>query len=109
MGLVARVGYSKVPLSTFPSLQDPKMAKVEVVVMVKDGGALSATAYLQTQKNLIEDLEFAYGKYRTYQVPVANIEQLTGLDFGELRKHDPIARIEATVGRVIERAEDIRL
>lgn len=81
----------------------------KVVVMVKDGGALSATAYLQTQKNLIEDLEFAYGKYRTYQVPVANIEQLTGLDFGELRKHDPIARIEATVGRAIERAEDIRL
>jgi endonuclease G len=81
----------------------------KVVVMVKDDGSLSATAYLQTQKNLIEDLEFAYGKYRTYQVPIAKIEQLAGLDFGELRKYDPIAHIEATVGRVIERAEDIRL
>jgi endonuclease G len=81
----------------------------KVVVMVKDDGSLSATAYLQTQKNLIEDLEFAYGKYKTYQVPMVKIEHLAGLDFGTLRQYDPIAHIEATVGLAIERAEDIRL
>jgi endonuclease G len=81
----------------------------KVVVMVRDDGAVSATAYLQTQKNLIVDLEFAYGQYRTYQVPIANIEGFTGLSFGDLSKHDPIANIEATMGRVIERPEDIRL
>jgi endonuclease G, mitochondrial len=81
----------------------------KVVVMVKDEGKLSATAYLQTQKNLIDNLEFAYGSYKTYQVPIATIEELTGLDFGNLRSCDPLATIESIAGRVIERAEDIRL
>jgi len=81
----------------------------KVVVMVKDNGDLSATAYLQTQKNLIDNLEFAYGEYQTYQVPVVKIEQLTGLNFGNLCGHDPIANIEAAVGRTILSAEDIRL
>jgi endonuclease G len=81
----------------------------KMVVMVKDGNTLSATAYLQTQKNLITDLEFAFGQYKTYQVPIAKIEALTGLDFGQLSAHDPIANIESTVGRVIERPENIKL
>lgn len=80
----------------------------KVVVMVKDDGNMSATAYLQTQKNMIENLEFAYGEYKTYQVPVARIEEITGLDFGELSKYDPIANIEAA-GLMIESPEHIRL
>jgi endonuclease G len=85
----------------------------KVVVVVKEDGKLSATAYLQTQKNLIGDLEFAYGAYRTYQVPVGLIEELSGLDFGALHDHDPLATGEeeeaAVVGSVIEGPEDIRL
>jgi endonuclease G len=81
----------------------------KVVVMVKQDGSLSATAYLQTQKNLIEDLEFAFGQYKTYQVPVSRVEALTGLDFGKLRQHDPLAHIEAALGRVIHMPQDIRL
>ena len=82
----------------------------KVVVMVKPGRELSATAYLQTQKNLLEDLEFAYGAYRTYQVPVTRIEAITGLDFGPLRDHDPMAVLEsAGPARVIGEADDIRL
>lgn len=79
----------------------------KVVVMVKQDGEISATAYLQTQKNMIENLEFAYGEYKTYQVPVRNIEKLTGLDFGNLSKFDPMANIEAT-GAVITGPESIR-
>lgn len=81
----------------------------KVVAMVRDNGEMSATAYIQTQKNLIDNLEFAYGAYRTYQVPVATIEDLTGLDFGDLRRYDPLANIESIAGRVIERTEDIRI
>jgi endonuclease G len=81
----------------------------KVVVMVKPDGKLSATAYLQTQKNLIIDLEFAFGEYKTYQVPVTRIEGLTGLDFGKLRNFDPLANIEATLGRVIHMPQDIRV
>jgi endonuclease G, mitochondrial len=81
----------------------------KVVALVKDDGKLSATAYLQTQKNLIDDLEFAYGGYKTYQVPISRIEAITDLDFGMLRQSDPLAGQEATVaGHVIEGPEDIR-
>ena len=84
----------------------------KVVVIVKDDNELSATAYLQTQKNLIEDLKFAFGEYKTYQVPVVKIEALTKLDFGILRFHDPLARIKEafrTVGRIIRGPDDITI
>jgi endonuclease G, mitochondrial len=81
----------------------------KVVAMVRDDEKLSATAYLQTQKNLLTDLEFAYGQYKTYQVPVAKIEAITGLNFGDLRDQDPLADIEGAIALVIERPEDLRL
>ncbi len=82
----------------------------KVVVLIKEDRSLSATAYLQTQKNLLEDLEFAYGPYRTYQVAVSRIEAITGLDFGRLRDFDPLADIEsAGPARVIGGPEDVRL
>jgi endonuclease G len=81
----------------------------KIVIMVKENGNLSATAYMQTQKNLIDDLEFAYGEYKTYQVPISKIEAMTGLNFGCLRNHDPINQLEFTIGHVIEAPGDIRL
>ncbi|PGM94041.1 DNA/RNA non-specific endonuclease [Bacillus cereus] len=81
----------------------------KVAVMVKEDGKLSATAYLQSQKHLIDNLEDAYGAYKTYQVPVLKIEDLTGLDFGELRNYDPIAHVEGLIGHVIESPEDIKI
>ncbi|HSO58281.1 MAG TPA: DNA/RNA non-specific endonuclease [Paenisporosarcina sp.] len=78
----------------------------KIVIIVKEDGKLSATAYLQTQKNLIEYLEFSYGEYKTYQVPIASIEEITGLNFGCLRKHDPITPLES---HVIETHGDIKL
>ncbi|MDO4792835.1 MAG: DNA/RNA non-specific endonuclease [Filifactor alocis] len=80
----------------------------KVAVMVKDNGEMSATAYLQTQKNMIENLEFAYGEYKTYQIPVSRVEEITGLDFGELSKYDPIANIESA-GLIIGSPEHIKL
>ncbi|MYL54445.1 endonuclease [Pontibacillus yanchengensis] len=79
----------------------------KIAVMVKEDGNLSATAYLQSQKNLVENLEFAYGDYKTYQVPVQQIEALTGLTFGNLRNHDPIRGLESTIGHIIEGEDDI--
>jgi len=80
----------------------------KVISVIKDNGDLSATAYLQTQKNLIEDLKFAFGPYRTYQVPVKRIETLTKLDFGIfLRERDPMAGIKAIMGRPITGPDDI--
>jgi endonuclease G, mitochondrial len=81
----------------------------KIAVIVKKDGNLSATAYLQTQKNLIENFEFAYGEYKTYQVPISKIETLTGLDFEDLRDHDPINQLESKTGYVIEDSVDIKL
>ncbi|MDX2160923.1 MAG: DNA/RNA non-specific endonuclease [bacterium] len=81
----------------------------KVVVMVKNDGSRSATAYLQTQKHLIVNLEFAYGAYQTYQVPVRRIETLTRLNFGTLRTFDPIANLEGSIGFLIQEPGDVRV
>jgi DNA/RNA endonuclease G (NUC1) len=64
----------------------------KVVVMLRDDGRLSATAYLLSQEDMVEGLEFAYGEFRTYQVSIALIEKKTGLDFGSLRTCDPVGK-----------------
>ncbi|MEU0794483.1 DNA/RNA non-specific endonuclease [Amycolatopsis sp. NPDC005961] len=72
----------------------------KVVAMVRADGTLSATAYLLSQEELIHGLEvageFDYGAYRTYQVPVRRIADLTGLSFGALTDADPLERLEST-------------
>lgn len=73
----------------------------KVVVMVKETGQLSATAYLLSQEALISGLElvpesFSYGAYKTYQVHVRRVEDLTGLSFGSLADADPLGELEAT-------------
>jgi endonuclease G len=84
----------------------------KVVVMRKeDDNKVSTTGYLQTQKNLITDLEFAFGEYKTYQVPLSKIGSLTGLDFSNLSSFDPLLKLEG-VGkrsRVIKGANDLIL
>lgn len=80
----------------------------KVVVIVKEDGTLSATGYLQSQKNVVENLEFVYGAYKTYQIPITTVEELTGLDFGQLSKFDPIAAIESN-GIVIDSPDNLRL
>jgi endonuclease G len=87
----------------------------KVVTMVKESGKLSATAYLLSQKRLIERLRvtrepFSYGAYRTYQVPVSKVEELTQLSFGPLVAADPLAqRGVAVAAREVDRPEDVIL
>lgn len=95
----------------------------KVVTIVKASGALSATAYLLSQEQLLRDggfevlsapaaEEFSYGAYKTFQVPVVQVEALTGLSFGALRDVDPLAGLEATAAaaaRPVERPEDLVL
>lgn len=57
-------------------------------------GVLAATAYLLDQSSLIDNLPALradpppLGAYRTYQVPVADVTQVTGLDLGALAGAD---------------------
>jgi endonuclease G len=81
----------------------------KVAVMIHDQrNELTATAYIVSQKNLLSDLEFVFGQFKTYQVSIASIEQKTGLDFGELKQFDPLAQQESVL-RDLQVPEDIRL
>jgi endonuclease G len=87
----------------------------KVAVMVKDSGDLSATGYLLSQEDLISGLEvapesFSYGAYKTFQVTVRRIEELTGLSFGPLVEADPLERLEGTVAAAeTDRFDDVVL
>lgn len=69
-----------------------------------DTGKLSVTGYMLSQKDMISGFEFAYGKFKTYQVKVSKIAALTGLDFTALAASDPLVRggFESTAGGGIE-------
>jgi len=68
----------------------------KVVAVVNDEtGRLSVTGYIVSQRDFMDDLEFAFGPFQTYQVPVATVEEQTGLDFGTLKDFDPLGRVEA--------------
>jgi len=87
----------------------------KVVVMVKETGALSATAYLLSQEDLIAGLEvapeaFSYGAYRMFQVPVQRVEEFTRLSFGSLVDADPLGGLEAGFApRQIQRPQELVL
>lgn len=65
----------------------------KVVVMAKEArGKLvpHATAYVLSQADLLTDIEFVFGAFKTYQVPLRRIERTTQLDLGHLREFDPL-------------------
>lgn len=58
-------------------------------------GALSATGYAMSQQSFLGEQEFVFGRYDTWQRPLAWIEAQAGVSFGELTAHD---RFEDTEG-----------
>ncbi|AIJ22731.1 DNA/RNA non-specific endonuclease [Amycolatopsis methanolica] len=87
----------------------------KVVAMVRQDGSLSATGYLLSQEQLLQGLEvaaaeFSYGAYRTFQVPVRRIAELTGLSFGPLGDADPLGQQEsATTAKEVGGPADLVL
>jgi endonuclease G len=53
-------------------------------------------------------LEFLYGEFKTYQVPISQIEEKTKLSFN-LPSFDPLARTETKPQREIRDASDLIL
>jgi len=91
----------------------------KVVVMVNsETNALSATGYILSHGRMIRDLveaAFVLGEYKTYQVKICKIEELTQLDFGNLRNCDPLGDSIAAEApfseqmHIINTASDLRL
>jgi endonuclease G len=115
----------KVTVFTGPVLRDDdkpyKNARLprqywKVVVLARPDKSLLATAFLLSQQDLLGKLEadFDAGAFKTFQVKVSLVEQLTRLDFGKLRKADVLGgggAHEAAIDGAIEidSAEKIRI
>jgi len=92
----ARVHGLRICVFTGPVLRDDDMVyrgmkipkEYWKVVALHTDERPSATAYMVSQGKLIEDLEFVFGRYKTYQVAIAEVEELASLDFGELKRFD---------------------
>ena len=86
----------------------------KVVAMVHTTrDALSATAYMVSQEHMIDGLEFAFGSFRTFQVPVHQIEALTGLVFwgpdgDRLRSYDVLNDQESGAAMMLGDVEQVQ-
>ena len=85
-----------------------KYFKVVTMLAEEDGSngilRLHATAYVLSQVDVIQQLMqeqgliestggFEFGEYKTFQMRLSDLEEMTGLDFGDdLRAADPLAR-----------------
>jgi endonuclease G len=84
----------------------------KVVVFMKPGDVTSASSYILSQSDDIAALieRMSPEEARTHQVEIAEIEALTGLDFGTLKQSDTFSGVERTERRnLITCAEDLIL
>lgn len=66
----------------------------KVAVLVGPSKTLHAVGYLVSQRPYLDDLEFVPGQFNNYQVAIAKLEELTKLDFGQLKNFDTLGSRE---------------
>lgn len=74
----------------------------KVVAFLGDDGKPSASAYMIDQTTELGKLDIMFGPLRTWQRSVAQIEQLTGIRFGNLSGYDGFSNEERLTGTRIE-------
>ena len=71
----------------------------KIIAFIHDGTrALSATAYVMSQEDLLGDREFVFGRHQTWQVAVATVERRAGLSWPGLAEADPFVEVDEGVG-----------
>lgn len=107
----ARVSEDRITVFTGPvfGVRDPEyrgvkipLAYWKVIAFINEDGRPSATAYMIDQKQELKTLEATFGVYKTYQRSVRHIEEITGLDFGELSGFDGFSNEERATNLRIE-------
>lgn len=91
----------KISVITGPVLSDNDPTIFDVQIPVEfwkviafihdDTGKLCVTGYTQSQEGYLRNDEFVFGQFETYQVPLKLIEKKAGINFGTLKKLDPLA------------------
>lgn len=74
----------------------------KVVAFVGDDGKPSATAYVISQEGELDRLSVLFGRFRTYQRSVLEVERLTGINFGGLADYDGFSNEERATGTRIQ-------
>jgi endonuclease G len=75
------------------------LALWKVVAIVTEDGRPSATAYKVSQEHALEELEYVFGGYRTFQISVQQVIDNTNIDFRALVEYDGFSQQEATTGQ----------
>lgn len=78
----------------------------KVVAIVTEDGRPSATAYKVSQAKELEDLEFVYAGYKTFQISIKQVIKATGIDFGPLVEFDGFSQHESVSGTELEERID---
>lgn len=85
----------------------------KVVAIVTEDGRPSATAYKVDQVRELEELEFVFAGYKTFQISIQQVIDQTGIDFRDLVEFDGFSQHESVTGQpvaeVIDSLERIRI
>ena len=70
----------------------------KMAALIKKDGTPSVTAYLLSHEDYLSDMgereligEDGFGAYKTYQIPLTQLEEMTNLNLENLKKYDPLA------------------
>lgn len=67
----------------------------KIIVFIHDETKkLTATGYMISQKDFLQEQEMIFGAHKTNQVSILSIEKATGLNFGDLSRIDPLNKTE---------------
>jgi endonuclease G len=69
---------------------------------------LCATGYTMSQEDYLRNEEFVFGRHKTAQTRIADIERRAGLSFGRLAARDPFDGAEEGVGGLLTDPSQIR-
>lgn len=85
----------------------------KVIAFLSEDMKPSATAYMVDQERELNDLEAAFGAFKTFQLSVSSIQKATGLNFGALVDFDGFSNEEAAtrteIAAELSSAGDIRV
>jgi endonuclease G, mitochondrial len=88
----------------------------KMVAVIKNNGEPSVTAYLLSHADDLSDLkgvagretlitDAGFGEYKTFQIPLQRLQELTGLNLRDVIPYDPLKNRRATLGFVKEHSE----